>query len=142
MSKKLLVIVTFLIAAAPVLTVAQGQSQGRGRGNSGSSGNTTSSSTPDVAVSATVVFNDGDRTRFRDYFATHKIAGKPLPPGIAKNVARGKALPPGIAKQALPQDLVVALGPRAKGITFTIVGDRVVAERAGLVVDILLNVFK
>jgi hypothetical protein len=97
----------------------------------------TSASTPSVAV----VFRESDERTFRDYFRANRIVATPLPPGIAKNVARGKPLPPGIAKRAVPPALL-AQGPKvAPDITFTIAGDVVVAMRNGLVVDILRNVF-
>jgi hypothetical protein len=50
---------------------------------------------------------------------------KPLPPGIAKKVARGGTLPPGIAKRYLPNDLVVQLPPRP-GCQWVIVANDVV----------------
>ena len=51
--------------------------------------------------------------------------GKPLPPGIAKNLGRGKALPPGIAKQALPADLIAKLPPAADGYERVVVAGKV-----------------
>jgi hypothetical protein len=88
------------------------------------------------------VFRDSDRVAYHDYFTTHKITAQPLPPGIAKNVARGKPLPPGIAKRALPQELV-AIGPHVdKDTSFSIVGDVVVALKGGVVIDVLAGVFK
>lgn len=137
----------FTLAAIVALNVAvpgaaadQGQSQGRGQGRgSGGSG----SSGSGVSVSATFSFTTGDHTAFRSYFTTHKITAEPLPPGIAKNVARGKALPPGIAKKALPADLVLTLGPRVQpGISFAIVGNQVVAMKSGLVIDVMVGVFR
>lgn len=130
------------VIAAAVLSVgvlvsneaaAQGKSQGKGRGPSA----------PETAVvSASIIFRDTDRATFHDYFSTHRIAPQALPPGIAKNVARGKPLPPGIAKRAVPADLL-ALGPKVdKDVSFSIVGDVVVAIRAGAVIDILAGVFK
>lgn len=111
---------------------AQGKSQGKGRGGPA----------PETVRSASVVFRDTDRATFHDYFATHKVAPQALPPGIAKNVARGKPLPPGIAKRAVPADLL-ALGPKVdKDVSFSIVGDVVVAIKAGAVIDILSGVFK
>ena len=119
----------------------QGQSQGRGRGSSGS-GSSGSSGSSGTSVSATIVFRDSDRVTFRDYFVTHKIAPQSLPPGIAKNVARGKPLPPGIAKRAVPADLLV-LGPRVdKDVSFSIVGEVVVALKGGVVIDVMAGVFK
>jgi hypothetical protein len=124
-------IVGVLIATAGGPAAAQGRARGRGPG--------TPSTQKDPAV--TVVFRDGDRATFRDYFVTHKIVAQPLPPGIAMNVARGKRLPPGIAKKTLPPGLI-ALAPRQSGVTYYIVGDRVVAVRLGVVVDVLLDLFR
>jgi hypothetical protein len=93
-------------------------------------------------VSATVVFRDSDHVTFHDYFATHKITAEPLPPGIAKNLARGKPLPPGIAKRAVPAELV-ALGPKLeKDTSLAIFGDVVVALKGGVVIDVMAGVFK
>lgn len=112
----------------------QGQSGGRGRG----SGQTETA----TQVSAVVVFRDADRTTYRDYFLTHKITVQPLPPGIAKNVARGKPLPPGIAKRVVPAPLL-AVGPKLeRDVSLAIVGDVVVALRSGVVIDVMVGVFK
>lgn len=136
MSKGLMLIA--LVAGLLTADVAAAQGRGRGRGSSG--GN---SGGADVAVSAVFVFGDSDRTAFRNYFVTHKIAAEPLPPGIAKNLARGKPLPPGIAKKALPPDLLLVVSPRAgRDVSFAIIGDRVVAHRSGVVVDVMVGVFK
>jgi hypothetical protein len=116
---------------------AQGQGQGRGQGQGGGK-----TSAPQTSVSATVVFRSGDVAVFRDYFAAHKITGDPLPPGIAKNLARGKPLPPGIAKKVVPSGLV-ALGPKLdRDTTLSIFGDVVVAMKGGVVIDIMGGVFK
>ena len=119
---------------APGVAAGQGRSQGRGSGSSGKS---------DAKPAVNVVFNSADHDTFRNYFRTHKITAEPLPPGIAKNLARGKALPPGIAKKAFPNDLVRGLGSRVPpGVTFTIAGDRVVALRDGLVIDLIEGLFR
>ena len=116
--------------------LAQGRARGRGQGGSGGG------SDASVTAAVTVVFRDSDRATFRDYFVTHRIVAQPLPPGIAKNVARGKPLPPGIAKKALPAGLL-AIGPKVdKDVTFAIVGDVVVATRRGVVLDVLVGTFK
>jgi len=143
MPKKLVFVFALALMISSSLLADQGNSQGRGGGNSGgNSGKSGNSSGTDVNI-AVNLFTDRDRSTFRDYFSTHKIVAQPLPPGIAKNVARGKPLPPGIAKKALPADLVRTLGSRAgTGITFSIVGDRVVAVRAGNVIDLLDAVFR
>ena len=140
MSKRLILAAALIVALAPGLYAGQGNSQGRGRSGGTSGSNAGGNAGTDVNV-AVNIFNDRDRATFRDYFTKHKIVAEPLPPGIAKNVARGKPLPPGIAKKVLPNDLVQTLGSRGRDLTFQIVGDRVVAMRAGNVVDVLLNVF-
>ena len=135
MSKRVILVLAILACAVPAIEAGQGRSQGRGRAK------TDPTSTTNVAVVFT--FNDRDRDTFRTYFTTHRITATALPPGIAKNLERGKPLPPGIAKKALPSDLVVTLGPRVQpGVTFAIYGDRVVALRSGLVVDVMVNVFR
>jgi hypothetical protein len=89
-----------------------------------------------------VVFVDSDRGVFRDYYRTHREGVKPLPPGIAKNLARGKPLPPGIAKTRVPDVVLVKLPWRPPGYNFFLVGDRVVlVDAKGLVADILLSIF-
>ena len=137
MRVRFLLVATAIVVAFGSSAFAQGQGRGRGRGNGGSAGGS------DTSVAVVFAFHDSDRVTFRDYFVAHKITAQPLPPGIAKNVARGKALPPGIAKKSLPPDLILGLGPRVQpGVTFAIVGDRVVALRSGLVIDVMINVLK
>ena len=72
-----------------------------------------------------LVFTVAERHVIAAYFANHAHEVKPLPPGIAKRLARGNALPPGIAKQRLPNDLTAQL-PSRTGVEITIVGDRIV----------------
>jgi hypothetical protein len=93
---------------------------------------------------AAIVFDQVERQLIRDYFADPRRAGaerKPLPPGIAKKVARGGALPPGIAKRYLPADLDRRLRPRPSGYERIIVGaDVLLVEAAtGVVHDIVRN---
>jgi hypothetical protein len=88
----------------------------------------------------TVVFSKDEIAIIQDYYAKHpgtatqpngkKSKAKPLPPGIAKNLARGKPLPPGIAKQQLPSDLVRLLPPVYPGY------ERIVVDGRVLLVDI------
>lgn len=83
-------------------------------------------------------FESNESRMIRDYFGAHPVRSKPLPPGIAKNLARGKPLPPGIAKRYLPDGLVAGLPPRP-GYERLLVGNDVVlvSVATGLVVDIL-----
>lgn len=95
----------------------------------------------EIGVDASVSFDVGERRIIRDYFATTRYDAKPLPPGIAKNLARGKPLPPGIAKRYLPRDLATRLPVRA-GYERLIVGDDIllVSIATGIIVDILNDV--
>jgi hypothetical protein len=97
---------------------------------------------PTVEVTASVGFSVTERQIIGEYFAGHRYDPQPLPPGIAKNLARGKPLPPGIAKRQLPEILVAQL-PRRTGVEVAIFGDRIVLlEASGLVVDVLEGVFR
>ena len=82
---------------------------------------------------------------FLDYHVDKKGGKKssnPLPPGIAKNLARGKPLPPGIAKRRLPGELFEQLPPVADGFERVIVAGKILLiEIATQVVhDILVDV--
>ena len=135
MWKRSILAVLVVSILAPGIAAGQGRSQGRGSGSSGGG--------KDTDVSVNFTFNSGDHDTFRNYFRTNKITAEPLPPGIAKNLARGKELPPGIAKKAFPNDLVRGLGSRVRpGVTFTIAGDRVVALKDGKVIDIIEGLFR
>lgn len=70
------------------------------------------------------------------------VGAKPLPPGIAKNLARGKPLPPGIAKR-YSDPLVLPYLPRVDGHEWHQVGRDLVLVAIGtyLVVEILEAVF-
>ncbi|WP_052379213.1 anti-virulence regulator CigR family protein [Tepidicaulis marinus] len=95
----------------------------------------------DLGLHAEIRFGVNETEIIRDYFGRHGMTSKPLPPGIAKNLARGKPLPPGIAKRYLPQDLQLRL-PVYEGYERLIVGDDVllVAAATGIIVDILSDV--
>ncbi|MGE0483860.1 MAG: anti-virulence regulator CigR family protein [Gammaproteobacteria bacterium] len=79
----------------------------------------------------------GDRT------ALLNTGAKPLPPGIAKNLARGKALPPGIARQHVGADLSGML-PRVAGHEWQRVGTDLVLIQAGsaIVAEIIRDVLR
>ena len=127
-------------ASAFLFTALAGaaDAQGRGRGND----KTKDKGKQEAPAKVVVVFQDNHRATARDYFVKHKIAAKPLPPGIAMNIARGKPLPPGIAKRAVPNDLVVQFPRIGSDVTYYIVGDRLVAVQRGNVIDILVDIFR
>ncbi|HSB53339.1 MAG TPA: anti-virulence regulator CigR family protein [Gemmatimonadales bacterium] len=86
-------------------------------------------------------FSSHEREVIKLYYAEHRATARPLPPGIAKNLARGKPLPPGIAKQQVPQGLRAEL-PTRGGMDVLIIGDRIVlVDPVGLVVDVLNDIF-
>jgi hypothetical protein len=114
----------------PAIMAAQGKSKTKATPASGTS----------TSVAVGVVFRDPDRTVFRDYFARQQMVVTPLPPGIAKNLARGKPLPPGIAQKTFPRSIIVRPGLHAD-IVFIMVGHNMVAVRNGIVVDVMFNVF-
>jgi hypothetical protein len=133
------VIAGLAVLLVPVDLQAQGRGRGRGQGQGQGAADPGRSGS---SVSVTVVFRDSDHATFRDYFIAHRITAEPLPPGIAKNVARGKPLPPGIAKRVLPAGLL-AIGPKVdKDVSLAIVGNVVVATRGGVVIDVLAGVFR
>src|SRR5712692_2546786 len=103
--------------------------QGRGKGKR-------------AQASVSTGFTAAERNLVVRYYADHPYVAKRLPPGIAKKLARGKPLPPGLAKRALPAELATQLPPRT-GFEVSIVGDRVVLlDAQGLVVDLLVHVFR
>jgi hypothetical protein len=119
-----------LLASSLVVTGAQAQGRGHGKNREGGY----------TSVAVDVVFTDAHRMHVREYYVAHPVRLVALPPGIAKNIARGKRLPPGIAKRRVPREVLVLLPPPQPGITFAIIGDMVVAERSGVVVDVMLRI--
>lgn len=104
-----------------------------------------------AAAGTSVVFSKDEISIIVDYYQHHrsdtdsgknkKNRSKPLPPGIAKNLARGKPLPPGIAKQQLPSDLMRQLPPVNPGYERVVVDGRVLlVELATQVIhDVLMD---
>jgi Ni/Co efflux regulator RcnB len=92
-----------------------------------------------TATERTIIFDYVNQ--YRDALVPAPGNAKPLPPGIAKKVARGGTLPPGIAKRYLPQNLLVQLPPRP-GYQWVVVDNDVVliAAATGLIVDILADI--
>lgn len=68
---------------------------------------------------------------------------KPLPPGIAKNLARGKPLPPGIAKRYVPGSMLSQL-PLHPGYEWRVAGADLilVGIQTAIVADVLQDVFR
>ncbi|MBK5074745.1 hypothetical protein I2492_17190 [Budviciaceae bacterium CWB-B4] len=147
MSKKFTAII--LVALIPlVLGVAPVNADpgGNGKGNSqkqhdhkdkGNKGNKNKGNGQDGHdnISVTITFDQA-----RGMAVNYGIIGyKPLPPGIAKNLARGKPLPPGIAKKMVPVTMLNGL-PRYSGYEWYAVGDDLVLVAATtLIVNTILQ---
>jgi len=84
------------------------------------------------------LFTAAEKREIRDWFAREKIAAEPLPPGVAKNLARGKPLPPGIQKKPIPAALASKLS--RPDYELLLVGTDVVLVKSGVVVDMLVGV--
>ena len=104
-----------------------------------------------AAADLAVVFSKDEIAIIHDYYAQHhddagkgqqkRQKSKPLPRGIAKNLARGKPLPPGIAKQQLPNDLIQRLPPVRAGYERVIVDGQLVlvAIATQVIADVLAD---
>jgi hypothetical protein len=110
-------------------------------------------------IGAEVVFSDGEIAAIRAYYdnagsSTGSAGGmgmgmsgglSALPPGIAKNLGRGKPLSPGIAKQVLPIALVNTLPPVPEGYERIIVAGKILLVEIAtqvitdVITDVLLN---
>lgn len=75
---------------------------------------------------------------------SHGLTGRgALPPGIRRNLGRGKPLPPGIARQVVPGGMLVEL-PRIEGHEWAIAGRDLILIVIGtlVVAEILEDVFE
>jgi len=131
LARTVVVALFVMVAAGAGRTEAQGRSQER-----------RDQGKPAVQkTAAPAVATEIEIRILREYFAGQKVKPKPLPPGIAKNLARGKPLPPGIAKTRLPADLVARLTVR-EGHTWLLEGNVVIlVDPVGLIVDVLRDIF-
>lgn len=106
-----------------------------GKGNgSGGSGNTGISQSTANLITAGITLAAA-RALAIDVGA---VGFKPLPPGIAKNLARGKPLPPGIATRSLPNNLLKGL-PKYDGYEWLAAGTDLILINAAsrVVADVL-----
>jgi hypothetical protein len=113
MSKTIFIAFTVSLALAGL---AMGQ--GNGNGHKSKSQNQTGGQFSGTALTVSLI-TSFERSTILGYIQNHQanpppeFAGmKPLPPGIAKKLARGGSLPPGIAKRYFPSDLMGQLPPR------------------------------
>jgi hypothetical protein len=127
-----------MILAAP----AMAGNKGKGKKNAGSQGIGESVQTLHAitgvisAVERAIISSYLDRNQA--HLPPVLANAKPLPPGIAKKIARGGAMPPGIAKKSVPGALLSEL-PSRPGQKWLLVGtDLLVVEIAtNVIVDVL-----
>jgi len=135
----LLTAALFLAAATPALAdPPPGKGWNKGGGDAPGQASKGNQGLP-PADFASVTITPQARAAIVSYFQANPVSAKPLPPGIAKNLARGKPLPPGIAKKQLPQPLLVQL-PAYPGYSYAMLGSSVVlsAQIGGIIADVVL----
>lgn len=143
------IIATTSISAVETSAVqAQGNGNGSGQGNGHGKSNGAGASTQNLnsgQVTFSAVITAGERQTILGYFQQHPAyyaGAQPLPPGIAKKIARGGTMPPGIAKRYFPGELIGLLPPRP-GQQWVVVGTDVLLIQlaTNLVLDILPRAF-
>jgi hypothetical protein len=122
--------VLLLALASPASAQSRGKGKAKDKTNSA------------VEVMASVTFTQLERAEIERFYRDNASPGlESLPPGIRKNLARGKPLPPGIAKQVLPPTLEGMLPSREGYRRLAVGADIILIEIAtGLIVDILADV--
>jgi hypothetical protein len=93
-----------------------------------------------LSIMATAGISIGDARKLASNYGL--TGGKPLPPGIRKNLARGKPMPPGIQKTRMPDSFISQL-PHHEGYEWQQAGTDLVLVVAGSLVisDVLEGVF-
>ena len=130
-----MILAAALALAGPTLVEANGNAK-----NKTQTGGQTSGATATVSLITTL-----ERSLILGYIQNHQgnqppafADMKPLPPGIAKKLARGGSLPPGIAKRGFPNDLLGQLPPRP-GQQWLVMGTDILLIDAAtqLILDVL-----
>lgn len=135
------------LCVTPVLAKPDHANKGKGGGKAEQHQSHNTDSTADRVGDAIVngLLTAAEKALIGNYYSepAHYVGAKPLPPGIAKNVARGKPLPPGIAKRGVSDDLLRQLNKR-DGIQPRIVGTDLVLEEiaTGIIIDVLREVIR
>jgi hypothetical protein len=147
MSKKPMVLGIFtLIWAASIFVVPLQADPPQNKGKSGKANSEERADKGEFSVDlglstmVTAGISIGDA---RQLAASHGVTGgKPIPPGIRKNLARGKPMPPGIQKTRMPDSFIDQL-PHHDGYEWQQAGtDLVLVATGSLVIsDVLAGVF-
>lgn len=134
-----------ILAIQPVMAdppPGKGNPNKGNQGNQGNNGNNGSVDSSDLALSLVVAGITA--VAAQNLAVNYGMVGySPLPPGIAKNLARGKPLPPGIAKKYPPNAMLRQL-PYHPGYEWRIAGSDLILVAIGtaIVADVLRNVFR
>ncbi|HZT21189.1 MAG TPA: anti-virulence regulator CigR family protein [Dongiaceae bacterium] len=129
------------IAAGPVAAGGNG----KGHGHAGQDSPPQAGQAMGGQVTFSAVITPAERQTILGYFQQHPAGyagAKPLPPGIAKKLARGGTLPPGIAKRYFPTALIAEL-PARPGQQWLIVGSDVllVQVTTNVILDLIPKLF-
>ena len=130
----LLLTAAALLTAEPALAGKKNKSKGKGN----------QPTTAEKVLARAVVgglITVAERTIIGDYLDRNRAAfagAQPLPPRIARKVARGGTVPPGLAKKTFPTGLLAQL-PARPGQEWRVVGtDLLIVEIAtNVIVDVL-----
>ena len=95
-------------------------------------------------MSASVSISLGDRDVITEFYSSRVRSGaRALPPGIRRNLERGKPLPPGIAKQVLPAELSSRITVPDRFEIVEVGLDVLLVEVAtGIIHDVLMDVIR
>lgn len=131
-----------IVTIQPVLADPPPGKGNPNKGNQGNQGNQGNNGSADLAVNLAIA---GITAIAAHNLATNYgvVGYAPLPPGIAKNLARGKPLPPGIAKKYPPNAMLSQL-PYHPGYEWRVAGSDLILVAIGsaIVADVLRNVFR
>jgi hypothetical protein len=145
MNPKWHVAIRALLLGGVLVSLTAGDAWCGGKGNSHANKGATVDSGTDGAIEIGVsLITATERSIISNYIQTNPgfAQAQPLPPGIAKKIARGGTMPPGIAKRYFPNDLMARLPPRP-GQQWIVAGTDILLVNSAtqLVVDILSNAF-
>jgi hypothetical protein len=130
--------IALILLATPALAGSKGKA-GAKNGSADVTKNSSGNHLVDTLITVaerTIIDRYLDRNR--NHLPPELAGAKPLPPGIARKIARGGTMPPGIAKRYMPGDLLAQL-PIRQGQKWMLAGtDLIIVEIAtNVIVDVL-----
>ena len=136
--KVLLIAIAISVTSFYTASLLADPPKNKGKPNKARSGEVSVDTSLSVMVNAGISIGDARRLA-TEYKLT---GGKPLPPGIRKNLARGKPMPPGIQKTRMPDTFINQL-PVHEGFEWQEAGTDLLLVAVGslIISDILEGVF-